>query len=51
MQVMSLPRGVEFVTAGPDGVLQVQDYNSDAARPEATPPEAAKSAPLPGVTF
>jgi len=51
MQVMSLPRGAEFVTAGPDGALQVKDYNSDAARPEAAPPEAAKSAPLPGVTF
>ena len=51
MQVMSLPRNAEFVTAGPDGALQVQDYNSDAARPEAAPPEAAKSAPLPAVSF
>ena len=47
MQVMSLPRNAEFVTAGPDGALQVQDYNSDAARTEAAEPETA----MPGVTF
>jgi hypothetical protein len=47
MQVMSLPRNAEFVTAGPDGALQVQDSNSDAAPSEAAQPETA----MPSVSF